>query len=300
MIISIISAIKNEENTIQNFLDKFYEQINLERDSNALYQLILIENSSTDLTIQKVKQYKNLDNVTLIKIKENINQCNAIEVGFIAGGLGQILVMQDADLQHPLSVSMSLANRVKEGYDIAQAVRTSKKSSKVRKNITSFYNISMQLFFGIPLRKQNTYFKAVNTSHLSEIVTKRPSYWRYMRLSKREINNSRIFYLDFDSPQRTSDKTKYSFMRLINFGITGLISTVSPNRFSAILAIFIILVSISLKIELLLEIFILYFVSFIILDQVQRIETNRKLITIDEMLVGKHCQIDIYNLKKLF
>lgn len=90
--LSVIIPLYNEENTIKNVIQKIPKYDNLE--------IIVVDDGSTDSSIEKVKDLKEKDQrISICKHKQNIGYGQAILTGF-KKAKGDIVVTLDSDGQH--------------------------------------------------------------------------------------------------------------------------------------------------------------------------------------------------------
>ena len=107
--ISVIVPARNEEDNIEALLNSLTGQ-SYPKD---LYEIIVVDDNSTDLTAAKVAQF---DFVKLIRLKENsINSYKkkAIEIG-IAAASGKLIVTTDADCIVPPNWLLTIENYYKQ------------------------------------------------------------------------------------------------------------------------------------------------------------------------------------------
>jgi|TARA_B110000503_G_scaffold1869_1_gene2522 glycosyltransferase involved in cell wall biosynthesis len=100
ILISILIPSFNEEKTILNILNRISKTI----DSNINYEVVIINDGSTDNTLKLLEQNKNLYN-QLITYERNYGKGNAIKKGLEASK-GKYIFFQDADLEYdPIDIN---------------------------------------------------------------------------------------------------------------------------------------------------------------------------------------------------
>jgi glycosyltransferase involved in cell wall biosynthesis len=108
LIISILIPSFNEEKTILNVLNRISETM----VSSVNYEVIIINDGSTDNTLNLLEQNKDLYN-QLITYEKNYGKGNAIQKGLEASK-GKYIFFQDADLEYdPIEINkfINLINR---------------------------------------------------------------------------------------------------------------------------------------------------------------------------------------------
>lgn len=94
MKVSIIIPCFNESNTIKEIIDRIY---NL---SEEIHEIIVVNDHSTDSTFEIISNYqKNKNNLKIINHKINLGKGAALKSG-IAAATGDIIIIQDADLEY--------------------------------------------------------------------------------------------------------------------------------------------------------------------------------------------------------
>ena len=91
VLISIILPLYNEENTIRSIIENL--------PSNNLVEIIIIDDDSSDNSLNEIKKVKNHKNFRIIRHKENRGYGNAIITG-IGYASGKVIVSMDTDGQH--------------------------------------------------------------------------------------------------------------------------------------------------------------------------------------------------------
>jgi len=100
VLISILIPSFNEEKTILNILNRISKTI----DSSINYEVVIINDGSTDNTLKLLEQNKNLYN-QLITYERNYGKGNAIKKGLEASK-GKYIFFQDADLEYdPIDIN---------------------------------------------------------------------------------------------------------------------------------------------------------------------------------------------------
>lgn len=116
----------NEEGNAGILIDKIAETL-----CDYQYQLILIDDFSTDKTVQEIKA-KNNPNVVLIELKKNYGQSSAMMAGFDYAS-GDYIITLDGDLQNdPTDIPAMVALLEKGDFDLVVGKRQKRKDSSIR------------------------------------------------------------------------------------------------------------------------------------------------------------------------
>lgn len=112
MKLSIIVTLYNEEENIQPLLHRLYDALH-----KSSYELLLVDDGSTDSTANEVKQYAN-ERTKLLSFAKNYGQTTAMAAG-IQYAQGEYIVTMDGDLQNdPYDIPMMLEKIEKEGWGL--------------------------------------------------------------------------------------------------------------------------------------------------------------------------------------
>ncbi|NSW97145.1 MAG: glycosyltransferase [Deltaproteobacteria bacterium TMED126] len=205
--ISIIGSCKNEENNI----DELYSQIKLLFENKLKdheLELILIDNASTDLTVEKIKKLcLNDSRVKLIENIKDYGQDKSPYYAFIQSS-GDYIVPIVTDLQDPIKLIDDLYNEIKfsktdmvlavpivekEGFNFLKKIYYKfmylTTSGSHIKNFHGFgiYNKKVREYL-IKLDDKNPYFRSIvlDTSFTRKVLNYKPDQ-RYKGSSKNNL-----------------------------------------------------------------------------------------------------------------
>ena len=130
---SIVIPIYNEEDNIDELhqrLTKVMEALcNAEGHTMECYEIIIIDDGSTDRSWQIIKEIHTTDaRVKGICFSRNFGHHSAITAG-LDESRGNIVIIMDGDLQDPPEVLPRFLEKLKEGYHVIYAVRTKRKEN---------------------------------------------------------------------------------------------------------------------------------------------------------------------------
>lgn len=115
MKISIVVPTYKEKDNIPELFERIFKVFKNKRITG---EIIVVDDDSQDGTIEIVKKYSNNNSVKLIVRKDERGLASACIEGFKSAE-GDILLVMDADLQHPPEKIPDLINAIKKGSDIA-------------------------------------------------------------------------------------------------------------------------------------------------------------------------------------
>lgn len=129
--ISVVITVYNEEENIQPLLAQTYAAL-----ETVDYEIILVEDGSTDGTVAEVKKYAN-DRTKLIIFNKNYGQTTALAAG-IDMAKGEYIATMDGDLQNdPTDIPAMLEKAGEEEWDVVAGRRTKRKDGFVLRKFPS-------------------------------------------------------------------------------------------------------------------------------------------------------------------
>ncbi|WBL43212.1 glycosyltransferase family 2 protein [Algoriphagus halophytocola] len=130
-LISVVITVYNEEDNIKPLLEATYSAL-----EEIDYEVILIEDGSTDRTVAEVKKYAN-SRTKLIIFNRNFGQTTALAAG-IDMAIGEYIATMDGDLQNdPTDIPVMLQKAMDEEWDVVAGRRANRKDGFVLRKIPS-------------------------------------------------------------------------------------------------------------------------------------------------------------------
>ena len=125
--ISIVVALYNEEGNIKPLLEQTTAAL-----QNLNYELILVDDGSTDNSVNEIKQHLQ-PNMKLVILRKNYGQSAAMAAG-IDAATGEFIATIDADLQNdPSDIPPMLDKMIAEDWDLVAGIRANRKDNVIRK-----------------------------------------------------------------------------------------------------------------------------------------------------------------------
>jgi glycosyltransferase involved in cell wall biosynthesis len=130
-LLSVVITVYNEEDNIQPLLKATYAAL-----SGMDYEVILVEDGSTDRTVAEVKKYANT-RTKLVIFNRNYGQTTALAAG-IDQATGEYIATMDGDLQNdPTDLPGMLQKAIDEEWDVVAGRRANRKDGFVFRKIPS-------------------------------------------------------------------------------------------------------------------------------------------------------------------
>lgn len=134
--ISVVIPMLNEEDSVAPLmieLQKVLEQ------RTSKYEIIVIDDGSTDETFSRLMQIRERIPVRIIQFTRSFGQHPAISAGFKMVR-GKIVVTMDGDLQIPADALPSLLDKLDRGYDVVNGWRKKRFDPLLRRISSTFIN----------------------------------------------------------------------------------------------------------------------------------------------------------------
>ena len=130
-LLSVVITVYNEEDNIQPLLQATYAAL-----TGIDYEVILVEDGSTDRTVTEVKKYAN-SQTKLVIFNRNYGQTTALAAG-IDQAIGQYIATMDGDLQNdPTDIPGMLQKAIDEEWDVVAGRRANRQDGFIFRKIPS-------------------------------------------------------------------------------------------------------------------------------------------------------------------
>ena len=132
--ITIVTPIYSEEKNINTFLERLIKTI---EKITKEYEIIFVLDPSPDSTEEILTNIsKKNKNIKIIKMSRRFGQPAATMAG-IKNSNGKYVVVIDCDLQDPPELIVEMYNKIREGFDVIYAKRSSRDGETYIKKIVS-------------------------------------------------------------------------------------------------------------------------------------------------------------------
>ncbi|AZV42676.1 glycosyltransferase family 2 protein [Peribacillus asahii] len=218
-LISIIIPSFNEASNIELIYEALVKEF---VGVNYDYEILFINDGSTDDTLLRIKKLVlRTQKVKYISFTRNFGKELALLAGF-QHVKGEAVIVMDADLQHPCALIHSFINGFEEGYHQVIAQRNRKGDSRFRSFISSLYYCIINKVVDVELRDGCGDFRLLSRKAVDALLMLNEGN----RFSKGLFSwigfNQKIIY--YENVPRQNGKTKWSFTKLLNYGIDGVVS----------------------------------------------------------------------------
>ena len=223
--ISLIIPLYNEEESVvplSHEIRKALSKINVD------YEVILVDDGSTDSSLQKIKEISRTDNrFKYISFRKNYGKSAALHIGFKQAS-GEAIVTMDADLQDDPHEIPNLLTKLEEGYDLCSGWKKRRQDPLIKKLSSRFFNFVTRIISGIKIHDFNCGLKAYRKS-VVESVKVYGELHRYMPVLAK-WQGYRITETPVQHHPRRYGKTKFGVSRFFK-GFIDLVTVIFVTRY---------------------------------------------------------------------
>lgn len=221
MKLSLIVPCYNEAESVRPFYDAVVDAF---RDSNYKYELIFVDDGSRDATLHNLKKLYGASQVPvkIISFSRNFGK----EAGLYAGlehAAGEYISLIDADLQQRPELVRDMVAYLDENpdFDVVAAYQDHRGEKKLLSFFKRRFYSTINRLSDTKLRSDASDFRTFRRSVAESIL----SLKEYHRFSKGIFSwvGFKTHYIPYTACDRVAGKTKWSFRKLTNYAIDGII-----------------------------------------------------------------------------
>lgn len=217
--ISLILPVYNESAGILIFLNDLKNY--LQTLSECAFELIIVNDGSTDDSEKILKAYRSSIPCRLITFSRNFGKEAAISAG-LAHASGEAAIIMDADFQHPFTLIAELIKAWQvEGYDMAYTIRANRDDESFIKRVFSsvFYKIiNTGVGPNLPIHAGD--FRLLSRPVIDAVLSC-PEHVRFMKGLYSWVG-FRSKAIAYEVNERKFGKTKWSFLKLLRLATEGI------------------------------------------------------------------------------
>ncbi|MGK3149631.1 glycosyltransferase family 2 protein [Staphylococcus shinii] len=225
MQIRVIVPCYNEGEVIVKTYERLTEILSKDSQNHHYdYDLLFVDDGSKDKTINYIQEMATKDNhVKFISFSRNFGKESAMIAGYQHSENCDGVIMIDADLQHPPELIPQMIEGYMDGYDQVVAKRDRTGENQSRKMMTKiYYKLINHFVEDIKLEDGVGDFRLLSQRAVQSL-TQLDEYNRFSKGLYEWIGyNTKVF--TYENVEREDGESKWSFSKLLNYGIDGLIS----------------------------------------------------------------------------
>ena len=216
--LSIIIPIFNEESNILMLHERLTSVL---QRLGFPYELLFVNDGSADNSLAIIKGLAVLDtNVKFLDFSRNFGHQIAVSAG-LAHCVGQKVVIIDADLQDPPELIFDLYQKMKEGFEVVYAKRSSRKGESWLKRQTAawFYRI-LKKITSVEIPVDTGDFRIIDRK-IVEIIKEMPERHKFLRGQIAWVGFRQSF-VTYERDERNAGTTGYTYQKMLRFALDGI------------------------------------------------------------------------------
>jgi len=202
--LSIVVPILNEAENVEKLHARIVEECNR---LNKTFEIIFVNDGSTDDTISKCKK---LTPLKLITFRKRSGQTAGFDAGFQAAQ-GKIVITMDGDLQNDPADISKLLDKMNEGYDVVSGWRFERKDSISKKIFSRGANLLRKFFMNDTIHDSGCSLKAYKRECFNDLELFGEMHRFIPALL--EIDGFKVAEVKVSHYARTAGVTKYNWKR---------------------------------------------------------------------------------------
>ncbi len=206
---SVVIPLYNEESVVQELYERLTKVM---RQTNKSYELVLVDDGSSDSTLEKLKKIAEDDeHVAVVQLRRNFGQTPALAAGF-DHTKGEIIISMDGDLQHLPEEIPNFLEKIDEGYDVVSGWRENRVDNLIMRKIPSrAANWLAAKVSGVDIHDFGTTFKA----YRRQIIQDLQLYSEMHRFIPAIVSfgGAKIIELPIKNIERPAGKSNYGISR---------------------------------------------------------------------------------------
>lgn len=217
--ISCIVPLHNEEENITPFLTQLQAIL---RSLTNSFEIIAIDDGSEDSTVDKIKQLPSDYCVKLLRFSRNFGKESALTAG-LEYSSGDVVIMLDADFQHPLEVLPLFLKEWSAGYDMVYGVRKNRDNeSRSKRRFAHLFYWLMAKITQIDIPNNAGDFRLLDRKVVTTLNNIK-EHTRFMKGLYAWVGFKKIA-VPYAVQDRAGGKSSWGFVKLTELAITGITS----------------------------------------------------------------------------
>ena len=206
-----LSVIVPFYNEAYNVAPLYHELILVSGLGDLIFEIIMIDDGSSDQTLQEIKSLAEADNrIIVISIGTNKGQSYATMQG-IQKASGELIAILDGDLQNDPSDLPQMIRRLYAGYDLVCGWRKERMDKKLSVLLSRIANLIIRIIFSVNIHDSGCSAKVGYSTHFKQIRFFE-HFHRYIPiiLAKEKL---RVTEIVVNHRPRTSGQSKYKLSK---------------------------------------------------------------------------------------
>ena len=238
-LLSIVVPCHNEQEVLPTTHERLSKILNYLLKSGKFpnYEMIYVDNGSTDNTLQVLKNtFESDPRAKIIALRRNFGYQGSISAGLFYAK-GDAVITIDADLQDPPEKIEEMICHFEQGYDLVLGVREDRSTDSSMKRFFSENYYRLMRLMGVEVVYNHGDFRLMAKSLVQEFnaLSERNRFIRAMILQL----ESRYAMVSYKREHRTAGQSKFNMSSLFSLSLDGIVSfSYVPLRLASLAGIF--------------------------------------------------------------
>ena len=216
--ISIVIPILNEQENLTQLKERLIQASPL---WNEGFEIILVDDGSTDKSLEIMKSFSSNDNrFRIIKLSRNFGHQAAISAG-IKMAKGNAVIVMDGDLQDPPEELPRFLKKWREGFHVVYAIRKNRKEAWYKKIAYKVFYLLLSKISDIEIPLDSGDFCVMDRKVVDILNDKILEQNRFVR-GLRAYAGFKQIGVEYDRAERAAGQVKYTFKKLLQLALNGL------------------------------------------------------------------------------
>jgi dolichol-phosphate mannosyltransferase len=218
-LLSVVAPMHNEEETV----DAFYERVRTALDGIGPFELVMVDDGSTDRTPELLDRLASTDpRVAVVHLSRSFGHQAALTAG-LEHARGNAVAMIDGDLQDPPELMVDMVARWREGSDVVYAVRSERAGETRMKLATAgwFYRLFARVA-QVDLEQNSGDFRLLDRRALDALLSMRERN-RFLRGMTVWIGFTQTA-IPYERDARFAGETKFTPRKMLRFAFDAITS----------------------------------------------------------------------------
>jgi polyisoprenyl-phosphate glycosyltransferase len=229
MLLSVVVPCYDEQDALPDLVDQVFATL---EPADVDVEIVLVDDGSRDGTRQSMQRLSEQDpRITYVSFSRNFGKESAMLAGLVYAR-GDAVVLMDADLQHPPHLMLEMLALHQEGYDQVVARRTREGDRFSRTLLARLYYRVVNSLVDVRMEDGVGDFRLLSRRAVDALL----QMGEHNRFSKGLFSwiGYSVATVDYHNIARHGGgASKWSFRRLLNYGIDGIMSfNAAPLRLS--------------------------------------------------------------------
>lgn len=218
--ISIISPVYNEADNLEELCRRIKSAMEASRRD---YELILVDNGSTDRSLEVIKGLRNKDaRVKYISLSRNFGHQGGILAGMTHAS-GAAVISLDSDLQHPPEIMPGLIEKWEKGYEVVFTIKKANgRGERLGLIPTRIFYRLISAISDINLNYGQSDYRLLDRK-VVDVILNIPEKNKFLRGIVEWVGFSQAS-VEYEIEPRKSGESKFSFRNYLNFAFDGIFS----------------------------------------------------------------------------